>query len=130
MAYNFGYEFRQAWGRNYVFVLLATCYTVIMVYIAMVPSSLSCLWRINCDNDHVVRSVTTGEPFPIQNPFNTTVMPIDYRRGLVGIVVANTVAICSWDYFVVNGIRRRASSKRRQKEKNLEGPAVPEKGMA
>ena len=114
MAFNFGYEFRQAWIRNYFFVALVLLYTTVHFYITMNPSKLSCLWRVNCENDNVLRSVTTMEAFPIQNPFNTTVMPLEFCRGLIGIMVANAVVICAWDYFAVNGTRRYFSSKKNQ----------------
>jgi predicted metal-binding membrane protein len=60
-----------------------------------------------------VRSVTGFEPEPILNPFNTTVMPQDYRNKLIALMVCCTVAVVAWDYFIVNGIRRRLAAKKR-----------------
>lgn len=48
--YNFGYDFRAAWIKNYILVLLVLGYTIIHVYITLVPSKLSCFFRINCTN--------------------------------------------------------------------------------
>jgi magnesium-transporting ATPase (P-type) len=102
MAYNFGYEWRGSWISNRWFVSLSVLFSLIHFYITLVPGYLSCLFRINCDNDHAVQSVTQGETFPIQNPYNTTVMPLNYRLTVFFIMVANTVAVMAWDYHVVN----------------------------
>jgi hypothetical protein len=113
MAYNFGYEFRRAWIRNYVLVFFVTAYTVIQFYITLVPGKLSCVFRVNCVNENSRRSVVEAEPIPIQNPFNTTVMPAYFRNGLIGLMVGNIFAVCGYEYFVVNGIRRYYGRKRR-----------------
>jgi magnesium-transporting ATPase (P-type) len=55
IALNFGYTFRASWWRNYLFVLLATLWTVVIFVMTTYPSSFSCIWRINCDNE--VRSL-------------------------------------------------------------------------
>jgi len=107
MAFNFGYEFRQGWFRNYVFVAFAALYSFLMFYITMVPGELSCIWRVNCENEDTSRSITAHDPMPIQNPFNTTVMPYDFRVKILLIMIFNAVAIASYEYFVVNGLRRR-----------------------
>ena len=112
MAYNFGYEFRQAWCRNYLFVFFATLYTVFHFYATMDLSRFSCMWRVNCINENVVSGVTSSV-LPIQNNFNTTVMPEYYRRALLGIMIGNAFAISAWDYFVVNGIRQHFAAKKR-----------------
>jgi cation-transporting ATPase 13A3/4/5 len=79
MAFNFGYEFRLGWFRNYVFVILSTAFAFIHLYITLVPGELSCVFRVNCENENVVKGVTL-EPVPIQNDFNTTLMPEEFRR--------------------------------------------------
>jgi magnesium-transporting ATPase (P-type) len=79
IVYNFGYEFRQVWYRNITFMFLAALYTFMQFYITMVPGELSCIWRVNCLNENTVKSVTSREPFPLQNPYATTVMPTDFR---------------------------------------------------
>jgi hypothetical protein len=114
MAYNFGYEFRRAWIRNYALVFLVTVYTVIQFYITLVPSRLSCVFHVNCVNEQSVRSVVEAVPIPIQNPFNTTVMPPSFRNGLIGLMVGNIIAVCGYEYFVVNGTRRYFGRKRRR----------------
>ena len=55
IALNFGYSFRASWWRNYLFVLLATLWTVFVFVMTIYPSSFSCIWRVNCDNE--VRSL-------------------------------------------------------------------------
>lgn len=115
MAYNFGYEWRQSWIRNYVLVTLAGAYLAMQFYITLVPGKMSCFWRVNCDNDHVLVSVVKGEKVPIQNPFNTTVMPVSFRWTLIAIIVANTFAVMLWDYAVVNGMRKKLGARKRQR---------------
>eukprot|EP00934_Nitzschia_sp_Nitz4_P008467 Nitzschia sp. Nitz4//scaffold97_size77645//7752//12969//NITZ4_005511-RA/size77645-processed-gene-0.50-mRNA-1//-1//CDS//3329560635//8457//frame0 len=115
IVFNFAYEFRKGYFYNWVFVAFSTVYAGVQLYITLRPGDLSCLWRVNCINENVQKSVTF-EPIPIQNEFNTTIMPDHYQRGLVGIMVGNLIAICTWDYFVVNGIRRYYGKKRRDEE--------------
>jgi len=118
MAFNFGYSFRANWFRNWIFVTLVLAYTVIHWVIIIHPGKLSCLWRVNCTNENIVRGVTSGStPVPINNNFNTTVMPLYFRWILVGIIIGNTVAIMSWEYFVVNGIFRRLAEKFKKSKK-------------
>jgi hypothetical protein len=116
MALNFGYEFRQGWWRNYTFVAAVIVFTCLHFYAAVVPGNISCIWRLNCDNDHVVRGVTTKH-MSIQNPFNTTVMPPNFRWTLSLLMVFNTAAATSYEYFVVNGLRRKLGRKRREANK-------------
>ena len=101
-AFNFGYSFRQNWFRNYVFVYFFLLWTAVQFSSTLSTSKLSCIWRLNCDNDHVVRSVTSSEPEPISNIYNTTVMPVGFRWLLVGLMVSNLILNCAWDYFIVN----------------------------
>jgi hypothetical protein len=44
---------------------------------------------------------------PIQNPLNTTVMPVNIRWILVVIMGLNTICIMGYDYFFVNGIFKK-----------------------
>jgi cation-transporting ATPase 13A3/4/5 len=113
IVFNFGYEWRQAWIRNFIFVWLVFGYTFIHFWITLVPGKMSCFFRVNCENEDAIRGVTTFEVRPIQNPWNTTVMPQDYRNKLIAIMVCDTVAVVAWDYFVVNGIRQKLAAKKR-----------------
>lgn len=128
MSFNFGYEFRRGWFRNYVFVFLAAFYTFLQFYITLVPSKLSCIWRVNCENENVVRGVTAHEKFPIQNPFNTTVMPVDFRWKLIALMVSNAVALSMYEYFVVNGLRRRWAAKKRREALQTSQPKILDDG--
>lgn len=101
-AYNFGYTHRANWWRNYIFVFFFFLWTSWQMAATLSASEFSCIWRLNCDNDHVVRSVTSTEPEAINNNFNTTVMPMEFRGILVALMMANLALICAWDYFVVN----------------------------
>jgi magnesium-transporting ATPase (P-type) len=118
-AFNFGYEFRQAWCRNYFLTALIVGYTTMHLYVMFNPGELSCLWRVNCVNENVLKSVTSDE-IPIQNDFNTTIMPDDFKRGLCGLMITNFVVVVAYEYFVVNGIRRHFSAKKRRDAKASE----------
>lgn len=112
IALNFGYEFRRSWFRNYSFVVLAVAFCIIHSFIIFVPSKLSCFFRVNCENENVGRGVTGGAALiPIQNVFNTTMMPDAFQWKIFAIIVANSMAVSLFEYFVVNGIRRRRASK-------------------
>jgi magnesium-transporting ATPase (P-type) len=106
-ALNFGYEYRQAWYRNYIFAAIWSGFFCMHIFITLYPGSLSCLWRINCDNDHVVRGVLSAEPSPIGNPYNTTIMPIEFRLKLLAIMMANFLAVLAYEYLIVNGVWQR-----------------------
>jgi cation-transporting ATPase 13A3/4/5 len=115
MAFNFGYEWRQAWLRNYVFAGLVVAFIAMQFYITLVPGRLSCFWRVNCVNDDVAVSLIKGEDIPIQNPFNTTVMPLEFRWSLIFIMIANGILVMAWDFFAVNKTRQNLAKSRREK---------------
>lgn len=96
MVLNFGYTFRQAWCRNYVFVVLSVTWTLFVFVMTIHPSPFSCIFRVNCDNGDAVRWVTKPYPVAIINPFNTTVMPVKFRWILVIIMAANFITITAW----------------------------------
>jgi magnesium-transporting ATPase (P-type) len=112
IIYNFGYEFRQAWYKNYTLVFLISVFVFVHFYAVLTSGKLSCLWRLNCVNEDTFSNFQ-GQT-PIQNPFNSTVMPVEFRRGLAGIMVANLCTTVGWDYFVVNGTRQYHAAKRRR----------------
>jgi cation-transporting ATPase 13A3/4/5 len=114
ITYNFGYEWRGKWWSNEWFVLLIFIFTVINVYVILVPGTISCLFRMNCTNEFVLRSISTWELYPIQNHWNTTEMPWDYRITMVILIAMNTLTVVCYDYFGVNGIRKRMAKKKRQ----------------
>ena len=118
-AFNFGYEFRQAWYRNYVLVGLFSIFSFIMFFILFVPSDLSCVWRVNCVNERVQLSVTDTK-IPIQNPWNTTEMPDHFKRGIFAMMVTNAALVMAYEYFVVNGIRRHFADKKRLEAQAIE----------
>jgi hypothetical protein len=112
IAFNFGYEFRQGWFRNYVFVLFVLGFSIMHFYIIFVPGKLSCFFRVNCINENVVLGVTGGGLLlPIQNSFNTTMMPFDFQWKTFVLIIFNTIAVVGYEYFVVNGIRQRRAAE-------------------
>lgn len=110
-AYNFGYSFRANWFRNYIFVGFFVIWTAFQFAATLSASKFSCIWRVNCDNDNVVRWVTSTEPEAIYNDFNTTVMPMSFRVVLLVLMIANLVLNCAYDYLVVNTALPKFGSK-------------------
>eukprot|EP00977_Amphora_coffeiformis_P009653 scaffold2222_cov164-Amphora_coffeaeformis.AAC.7 len=108
MAFNFGYEFRQGWTMNRVFVAAVAVFSFLHFYAALVPGYISCFWRVNCDDEHTVLSVTSLEHTPIQNPYHTTVMPLRFRWTVVAIMIINTITTMGYEY-ILNRFRRQYS---------------------
>jgi predicted P-type ATPase len=104
ISFNFGYEYRQAWYRNYVFAVLSMFYVAMFIFVTLTPSTVSCLWRLNCDNDHIIRGAFYSEPAPIGNPFNSTIMPVEFRFKMLAVMLGNACAVIGYEYFVVNGL--------------------------
>jgi hypothetical protein len=73
MVLNFGYTFRQGWWRNYVFVVLSITWLLFIFVMTIYPSSFSCIWRVNCDNE-----VSANSTAPAM--FLFTVVPTHSRR--------------------------------------------------
>jgi hypothetical protein len=106
VVFNFGFEFRQNWFRNYWFVAIVFVYSFVHFYITLIPGRLSCVFRVNCDSEHIVISAGSWSVIPIQNVFNTTIMPLSFRYGLIIIMMANLVSIITWECLVVNKLRK------------------------
>jgi len=51
MVFNFGYAHRAMWIKNSFFVVASLVFVFIHLYIIMVPGYLSCVFRVNCDNE-------------------------------------------------------------------------------
>ncbi|KAL7548228.1 hypothetical protein ACHAWF_011518 [Thalassiosira exigua] len=122
LAYNLGYRFRRAWYCNYLLVGCVTLWMTLHFYIILAPSPFSCAWRVNCNNDEVVRGAFEDSPIAIQNAFNTTEMPGDFRLAILLLIIANFVANTSWEGLLVNTVMRWRARKRkeRSREKALE----------
>jgi len=130
MAYNFGFEFRAAWIRNYIFVALSLLWTIVHYYVVLVPSRLSCFFRVNCVNEDTTRGVLTGHE-PVNNPWNHTVMPESFRNLIAGIITLNLFCNLGWEYFIVNGLQRRFIRKIRkmQMKKKMKCAGKPNKDV-
>ena len=114
-AYNFGFTHRAPWWSNYQLVFFFTGFTVLHYYVTLSEDRVSCLFRINCGNENVVRPVIGSEPYPIHNNWNTTVMPYPFRWVIIGIMTANTLLSMTWEYYFVNGLQKKLGTKRRVK---------------
>jgi magnesium-transporting ATPase (P-type) len=60
IALNFGYAWRENFWKNYVFVFFSVSFTVMLFVATLYPSTFSCIWRVNCDNE--VRPVQLHSP--------------------------------------------------------------------
>eukprot|EP00300_Choanocystis_sp_HF-7_P043350 c992_g1_i1.p1 GENE.c992_g1_i1~~c992_g1_i1.p1 ORF type:complete len:848 (+),score=182.19 c992_g1_i1:382-2925(+) len=103
MAFNFGLKHRSPWLYNYRLWALVVLFTTIHFHMTLVPSKLSCLVRVNCEAENVVPGAVSRDLLPIQNPFNTTVMPLAFRIKLIFVMVANAIAVMSWERLIING---------------------------
>ena len=126
-ALSFGYEFRRAWYDNFWLIGFLAFFAVLHFWVTLVPGHLSCFWRVNCDNDHVLYSMAVGEVLPIQNHFHSTIMPASFRKTLIVIMLINASWNVLWEFVVVNGTRRRLGKRLRSHEK-LERLAVVDSG--
>ena len=107
-AFNFGYSFRQNWFKNYVFVFLFVFFTALQFSMVLTSGKFSCIWRVNCTNENIVHGIVTWDPkLPITNNFSTTVMPISFRWLLFVLIVVNTIAICVWNFYIVNRVHKK-----------------------
>jgi predicted P-type ATPase len=102
-AYNFGFQHRAGWWKNWRFVFFVGTWTIIHFCVILYPSTLSCFFRVNCENKNVLRGATSDELVPIQNSWNHTLMPLSFREYILIIVIFNGVATAGWEYFVING---------------------------
>ena len=51
-----------------------------------------------------MRGATSSDLIPIQNEWNTTLMPLQFREKILVICIVNAIALSLWEYFVVNGV--------------------------
>jgi len=103
MAFNFGYKHRQPWLYNWRLTIFLLLYFIIHTVILFYPSKLSCLFRVNCDNENAVRSVLDNCPAAISNSWKTTMMPYRFQCDLFILIVVNTFVVMAWEMFVVLG---------------------------
>jgi len=102
IALNFGFTYRKHWLKNYPAVLLVTGFMFIHYWITLVPGHLSCWLRINCLNeDNQSISIYNMGPVAIQNAFNSTLMPVEFRRFLAILMTVNLLAVVFWEYVIV-----------------------------
>jgi len=108
MAFNFGYKFRASWLYNWRFLMFCTVYITLHFVSILHPSSLSCFYRLNCDAEHTCPQATDiSIPTQIYNPWNTTIMPMSFRKKLLAVVIGNAFATMAWEYFVIYGYPAR-----------------------
>lgn len=121
MAYNFGFKHRAGWFKNWRFIFFVIIWTVIHLVVILYPSTLSCFFRVNCENKNALRGATSDVAMPLQNPWGHTLLPLEFRHILLVIVIMNGVATSAWEYFVVNGFVADWIKSLRKKECRLLG---------
>ena len=103
MAFNFGHKYRQPWLYNWRLTVFLVGFFIIHTIIIFYPCKLSCLFRVNCDNDFTVRPVLSSCPQPVSNTWNTTIIPYDFRVTLFLLCLFNTIIVMIWTRLVVFG---------------------------
>jgi len=103
MAFNFGHKHREPWLYNRSLMVLLIIFFAIHLTVLFYPSKLSCLFRVNCQNEDSVGRVLSGCRDKISNDWNTTVMPMDFRVTLFLIILFNTLAAVAWEMLLVVG---------------------------
>lgn len=119
-AVSLGHEFRRVFYRNYLYLLVAACGAVFMLWVILVPSPLSCLFRMNCENDYVSRGVTSPELIPISNPYAHTVLPMEFRWTMVGYIGLNLAVVVAFEYLINAARRMLAEKKQASKRQEIE----------
>ena len=90
------------WMKNYLLVILVAGFTFIHFWVTLVPGKMSCWLRINCVNeDNTSASVYNGGPVAIQNDYNSTLMPVEFRRFLAVLMAVNFMSVLAWEFFIV-----------------------------
>jgi len=103
-AFNFGGKDRDMWIKNWRLVAWLAIFYAIHIVVLFLPSRLSCVYRVNCDNWNTVPSVLSiTQAHPIQNEWGTTLMPYSFRGKLFVIILFNLIAACLWEYVVILG---------------------------
>lgn len=115
MAYNFGFFHRESWWRNYLFVICAAGFSIVHFHATLVPSKLSCFFRINCLEENIVPD-PLGYVYPISHDYNNTLMPERFRWILFIIMIINTFMILIWEYFIVNGLAKKRAERKYELE--------------
>jgi cation-transporting ATPase 13A3/4/5 len=107
MAFNLSVKDRAPWYKNRVFISFALLWTLLHFTVTLVPSHLSCVFRVNCTNENVVRGVVYFQPQPINNPFHTTLMPIGFRLYLLFLMVSNLGFLMGWEWFLIGNFWKK-----------------------
>lgn len=101
-AFNFGFSYRKHWLRNYPLVILVIGFMFFHYWVTLVPGPVSCWLRINCVNeDNISSSVYNNGPVALQNDYNSTLMPVEFRRFLAVLMTVNFLAVTGWEFFIV-----------------------------
>ncbi|KAL7750349.1 hypothetical protein RI367_004122 [Sorochytrium milnesiophthora] len=121
-VFNFGYYFRRAWIRNYVYVALYVAFLcVIYTLVLSDPTPFTCWFRMSCGSPDVLVSMGYPRPtwnIPAYNSLNgNNVLPHDFRIKLFIVSLVNIALAMFVERVVILGpvrewIRSRRPLKR------------------
>eukprot|EP00463_Aulacantha_scolymantha_P002491 TRINITY_DN323_c0_g1_i4.p1 TRINITY_DN323_c0_g1~~TRINITY_DN323_c0_g1_i4.p1 ORF type:complete len:357 (+),score=37.39 TRINITY_DN323_c0_g1_i4:286-1356(+) len=107
---NFGSYFRQAWWKNYQFVLtFLLAWITLTCLLFLDPNPLGCWLRFNCGDPEVLRKELntnyaysfTGDKF--NNPLGHNVFPSDFRVKLFFYCLGNSAVVTIFFLIVILG---------------------------
>lgn len=120
VQFNFGGEFRANWLNNWTLAIgLAIFYSLIIVMLFSV-SVFSCLFRVNCVDEYMIRGITISSVGPVNNWEHSTVLPDAFRIKLLVIILFNLAVACFWEKVVILGPVARWARTRWPREKPLQ----------
>jgi len=103
-AFNFGGKHRAYWIENWRLAIFLTFYYIWHFVVLFTASTASCIYRVNCDNDHALPSeYSWPKVLLISNSWGTTEMPMEFRVKIFIVIVANAITACLWEYAVILG---------------------------
>jgi magnesium-transporting ATPase (P-type) len=104
LAFSYGGEHREPVYKNAWFMFFFLLFAVIHLVTLLTESKLSCLFRVNCEEENIVlESFLSLDTAPINNPWNSTVMPVDFRIKLLIIILVNTLCTSFFEKFGMIG---------------------------
>lgn len=89
-------------------------FVLLQYWATLVPGTISCFLRISCSSKNVVYLVVADKCIPIQNWFNTTLRTFEFLVILVVMIILNAMLNIAFDYYVVNGTRKKLLAKNRR----------------
>lgn len=116
LQYGIGGEFRRNLCRNWLLVLCVIVAYAMFVIVIYYPSKMSCIFRVNCLDEYMIRGITQPLVAPVGNWEHSTIIPEVFQTKLIIIMVINGVIVVAWEYFFVQGTAVLGWARRRQNQ--------------